>query len=191
MHTTIKKDLPNFPDEVIVDWLEPFAISNGWPPADPRWRGILGRSVDEWKNTSWQKVEVDLNTLQYAQETHDAINGLRDAYILHKKNAFSESLGKSGEQRYLQAFSYTIEHGIFPKPVVILQQDCFYHLVDGNHRFLALKYALQLQTELLEISKIERDKFEVELQKKWKISRISPVTARQTIWLAKDPDSLA
>ncbi len=28
----IKKDLPNFPDEVIIDWLLPFANKLGWPP---------------------------------------------------------------------------------------------------------------------------------------------------------------
>lgn len=41
----LKESLPNFPNEVLQDWLRPYAISEGWPPSDTletlpegRWR---------------------------------------------------------------------------------------------------------------------------------------------------------
>src|SRR5262245_49606649 len=61
----IKKDLPNWPDEVIGEWLHYFANEPdlGWPPPEPlgehRWSGILGgRPLSWWKRVSWKKEIV-------------------------------------------------------------------------------------------------------------------------------------
>ena len=53
MFEQIKEDLPNFPDEVIVDWLLPFAMTDGWPP----------RRMSRWENLLPHDL-VDLSVLQ-------------------------------------------------------------------------------------------------------------------------------
>lgn len=188
MFEKIKKDLPNFPDEVIKDWLEPFAISDGWPPTEPRWKNLLGRPVEEWMEVSWKHTEVNLKTLAFSRESHDAIDGLHQAYNLSKINTFSSLLGEAGKQRYMNAFYYLIEHGIFPKPIVILKQGSFHHIVDGNHRFLAWTSALKFEQEIKEVPEDEMKEFKSKLQDKLGIQKFSPVAKRQPIWLAEDPN---
>jgi hypothetical protein len=46
----LKKDLPNFPDDVLADWLLPYANIIGWPPArdineipENRWKYLRGQ----------------------------------------------------------------------------------------------------------------------------------------------------
>lgn len=58
----IKSDLPEWPDDVIEQWLHYFANEPdcGWPPPDPlgnhRWKGLLGgKPLSWWKNVSGKK----------------------------------------------------------------------------------------------------------------------------------------
>lgn len=40
----VSKDLSNFPDDVIDQWVGYYAESEGWPPPTPlegRWKGLL------------------------------------------------------------------------------------------------------------------------------------------------------
>lgn len=68
----LKRDLPQWPDDVIEQWLLNFANEPdcGWPPPDPlgehRWAALLGgRPLSWWQNVTWknQKVRCDLNGL--------------------------------------------------------------------------------------------------------------------------------
>jgi hypothetical protein len=56
----IKNDLPDWPDDVIEQWLHYFAQDCGWPPPEPlgnhRWKGLLGgKPLSWWKKVSWKK----------------------------------------------------------------------------------------------------------------------------------------
>ena len=48
----IKNDLPDWPDDVIEQWLHYFAQDCGWPPPEPlgnhRWKGLLGGKPLSW-----------------------------------------------------------------------------------------------------------------------------------------------
>src|ERR1700686_424794 len=62
----IKRDLPNWPDEVVELWL--FYLANrgdtGWPPPEPLghhpWAAILGyRPLSWWREVSWKRERTD------------------------------------------------------------------------------------------------------------------------------------
>ena len=65
VRTDIKKDLPDFPDEVIDMWLLPLANQQGmsWPPPNPfgtsRWQWLLGENLDWWKKVDWKLEDTD------------------------------------------------------------------------------------------------------------------------------------
>jgi hypothetical protein len=54
--TTIKNDLPDWPDEVIEQWIHYHAQSCGWPPPDPlgehRWKRLLGGKPLDYVTTT-------------------------------------------------------------------------------------------------------------------------------------------
>jgi hypothetical protein len=59
----IKNDLPDWPDDVIEQWLHYFAQDCGWPPPEPlgdhRWSGLLGGKPLSWrKKVSWKKKKI-------------------------------------------------------------------------------------------------------------------------------------
>jgi hypothetical protein len=60
----IKEQLPNWPDEVVGEWLLYFANDIGWPPPEPfgqsRWGRILGnRPLSWWAEVTWERENVD------------------------------------------------------------------------------------------------------------------------------------
>ncbi len=66
----VKEDLSNFPDEVINEWLLPYAQSIGWPPTHERWRGIFfSKPLEFWQATTWQKQNLNLATAPYSAVT--------------------------------------------------------------------------------------------------------------------------
>jgi hypothetical protein len=81
----IKEKLPNWPDEVVGEWLLYFANEIGWPPAEPlgtnRWGGILGnRPLSWWADVTWKEENVDsFDKLSKATQVRvaDVINQIR------------------------------------------------------------------------------------------------------------------
>jgi hypothetical protein len=64
----IKKDLPDWPNDVVEQWLHYFAseLDCGWPPPEPlgthRWKGLLGgKPLSWWKNVTWKKQTLTFN----------------------------------------------------------------------------------------------------------------------------------
>ena len=86
----IKTDLPNFPEEVIKDWIEPFAKKYGWPPSGADWQGVLfGKSFEFWKTVTWEKKNLDLTKLTYSSDTLHINDQTKKAYVMKEKNFFS------------------------------------------------------------------------------------------------------
>ncbi|MBR0931595.1 hypothetical protein JQ561_33720 [Bradyrhizobium diazoefficiens] len=60
----IKKDLPDWPDDVIDQWLLKFANQEGmgWPPPDPlagRWKLLITHPLSWWKDVTWTQEKRD------------------------------------------------------------------------------------------------------------------------------------
>ncbi len=67
LKTQIIKDLPNFPEDVVEQFLLPFAEKLGWPPGgcqnDPsnRWKYLLlSNDLDYWRQLKWNKKTLKL-----------------------------------------------------------------------------------------------------------------------------------
>ncbi|MEK9157612.1 MAG: hypothetical protein AAB638_00290 [Patescibacteria group bacterium] len=134
----IAKDLPNFPHEVIRDWLLPYAKTDGWPPTSERWAYLLPMAIndlDDLKLLKWSLVKLDLAQTQYSRGTLSAFNGMYKAHVLRENNAYSAQ--NMGGRRLINPLKYILEKGDFPKPIVILVENGEHFILDGNHRFLA------------------------------------------------------
>jgi len=186
----IKRDLPNFPAEIIEDWLLPRAKDLGWPPTHQNWQGILfTKDIEFWSSVSWLQEDKNLLEMSWSKTTLNIINDLQSAYALDEKNIYHSLLGMSGKTRYLSALKYLFEHGSFPKPICLLKEGGNgYSVVDGHHRFVAWKVSYTLINTLNKIqSTVFEDKansFRETLQRKWGIDSIKPFSPIQRVWIA-------
>ena len=178
----IQKDLPHFPDEVIKDWLLLFANNYGWPPKNKKWESILFlKTVEFWKKIEWKKQKIDLSEIDFSQETTGILEDMKNAHIFNQSNAYTDTINlENGQRRYLRACKYIIQNGKFPKPICLLFEDCQYSIVDGNHRFFAWYYVLQI-TNTEKEEELEKLK---KLQEKWKIESIAHISNKQEVWVA-------
>jgi hypothetical protein len=133
----IQKDLPDWPEGIIADWLLYFANEPDlkWPPPEPlgghRWSLILGgRPLSWWKNVTWMKqaVKCDLRSLcppsrGRVEGTHqDAHGGLADDVEV---------------RRYRMPMQYILENGVFLKPIVGMNRPDGLLVLDGHQRMPA------------------------------------------------------
>ncbi len=191
MFETIKKDLPNFPDEIIQDWIEPYYEKHGWPPQG-NWNGVLfTESFEFWKNVKWRKESLDLTTAEYSDEWMKVFRDMFRAYTQKSENTFfGRMMGESGPIRWLNAARYLLETGIFPKPICLLLKDGKFSVVDGNHRFVAWHFLLQVSYELEKLAHDERMEKLRELAKgfseKWGsgTGEVSELSKIQEVWIA-------
>ena len=185
----IKKDLPNFPNEVIEEWLMPYAKTIGWPPTNDRWVGILSaRPLTFWRSTIWEQAKLDLSLITFSGETLNCFSGLRDAYLFGKDNSYARFID-NGKQRYLSALSYILRTGNFPKPIHLLLENNEYSIVDGNHRFTAWWAAAQMADAIIKTEKNGNSEatkqLRVSLAQKWNVEDIKLPSALQNVWIAK------
>lgn len=179
----IKKDLPNFSDEIIQNWLLPIADNYGWPPKNKEWESILlFKTVGFWQAKKWKKQNIDLNKITFSQDTIDISNGLYEAHMLGQDNLFSKI--KNGQARVIRVLLYLIKNGKFPKPICLLCEQNQYSVLDGNHRFVAWRIALQLAEAIPNLEKKKGyDKIK-KIQEKLGIESIAHILTEQEVWVA-------
>jgi hypothetical protein len=140
----IKKDLPEWPDDVIEQWLHYFANEPdcGWPPPDPlglhRWNGLLGgKPLSWWRNVRWKKetLTCDLATL-----TEKARADVSD--IIAEMNAGTADA--STKRRVAQPWIYIKDNGVFPRALVAMKKADRLSLIDGCHRMAAFEMIQRL-----------------------------------------------
>jgi hypothetical protein len=139
MFNAIKKDLPNFPDQIIKDWLEPFAEDEGWPPAAERWRYLLKETdLDRWRSVNWKLEEHDFTRLSLSLSCMASLRALLRAYVEGEDNEYFQALGERGKERFHIQLHQLIDHGVFPSPPVLVDHGEGLEIMDGNHRIAAL-----------------------------------------------------
>jgi hypothetical protein len=133
----IKKDLPNWPDDVIDQWLLYFANEPdcGWPPPDPlgnhRWSGILGgRPLSWWKEVTWKIETVDCSFAKLSDKSRAIATELSASFIAKTADAITS-------KRVKEPYIYIFENGCFPKPVLMMKVATGLSVLDGNHRMAA------------------------------------------------------
>jgi hypothetical protein len=138
----IKKDLPDWPDEVIEQWLHYFAQDCGWPPPEPlgndRWNGLLGgKPLSWWKKVSWkkEKIKCDLPNLT-AKSRADVCE------IVAEMN--TGKADESTRKRVARSWLYIKDKGEFPHGLLTMKKPDGVSLIDGNHRMAAFQMVQSL-----------------------------------------------
>jgi len=143
----IKDTLPNFPDEVIKEWLLPFAESEGWPPqlgSDgiplKRWRYLLGlRPFGFFQRLNWKKEHKHISIHEIAEKSQPALVQIFEAAIFGRQNMMSSSISNLKE-RFESVVRYIESCGSMPNAPVLLSENDKYYIFDGNHRLSAYYY---------------------------------------------------
>jgi hypothetical protein len=139
----IKRDLPDWPDEVIEEWLLKLAnrSDTGWPPPEPLgnhpWKYILGaRPLSWWKEVTWTLEEHQMNFDALAKNSKRIVKDMIDGHINRVPNTYFG--WPESKARFLSAGQYVSQYGTFPKPPMAVRLDDGLSVLDGNHRMTAL-----------------------------------------------------
>lgn len=126
-------DLPNFPEEIIQNWLLPIAKKNGWPPTEETMGGILKfQSIDYWKNIIWEKQSLKFSEIIFSPGYQKMIEEMIYNYENGKK-----SLPDSTER--IDYFIDIIKKNEPLKPITLIFTKNGLDIADGNHRITACK----------------------------------------------------
>tara|TARA_R110001583_G_scaffold195165_1_gene369765 strand:+ start:2638 stop:3165 length:528 start_codon:yes stop_codon:yes gene_type:complete len=138
MINSLRRDLPNIPEDVLRQWLLPFAVDIGWPPNAPRWKGILRETdISYWEKTEWKLVRIHASYFIKRSPSFESINGLFEGVFLGAENFHSESMGKRSKERCHVQLHQLINHGKFREPLVLFDFGSGKEVVDGAHRMTA------------------------------------------------------
>jgi hypothetical protein len=147
MLEALKTDLPNFPDEVLIDWLLPYACSEGWPPShDPAqepgglWRYLLGKKpLTYWRSLCWERTDCHISFHQLRKEHQETIGQMVLAAVGGQVNIYSTSIPDL-KQRFFNVVDFLSVYGQLPRPPAVIQDNEGLSVVDGNHRMAAYFY---------------------------------------------------
>jgi hypothetical protein len=133
----IKKDLPDWPDDVVDQWLVYFANEpdGGWPPPNPlgdhRWSRLFGgRPLSWWKEVSWKKGQIACSLSNFSTKAQSDVNGIISDVASGKADAVTK-------RRHDHAFHWTLNNSTFPMPILVMMVEDGYTILDGNHRMAA------------------------------------------------------
>ena len=137
----IRKDLPDWPDDVIDPWLLRHANRSdlGWPPPDPieehGWTHLLGdKPLSWWKNVSWKLEDVDCAFENLSGATKYIVAQTTDAHVNGAKNNYG---GDGSKRTFDAALRHLLRHGTFSKPLIGMRIRDGLSILDGNHRISA------------------------------------------------------
>ena len=135
----IQKDLPDWPEDVIEQWLHYFAneADGGWPPPEPlgnhRWKGLLGgKSLSWWKNVTWERETVTCDLASLAEKARADVGD-----IVAQMNAGTAD--GSTKKRVARSWVYIKDNGVFPRAPVMMKKEDGLSLIDGSHRMAAFE----------------------------------------------------
>ena len=147
MKSAIRAVFPDFPDEIICQWILPYAILKGWPPQEEHgalrgeWRYLLGTSTNlaYWKNMIWSYESLDLLVNDLDNSSKDSALQIISSAVFGKETMMSRCISDLKE-RFDRIVKYISEHGVFPVAPVLVRYNGKYKLMDGNHRIAAYFY---------------------------------------------------
>ena len=141
----LKATLPNFPDDVLTDWLLPYARSEGWPPyagqnnlpQGPRWPYLLGkRSLDYWLSVNWSLHHGRVEPHELDPKTQETVAQMIFAAAKGEHNLYSASIPDLKE-RFDRILSHLTSTGHLPGVPTLLKEEGGFRVMDGNHRMAA------------------------------------------------------
>ncbi len=163
----IKADLPDWPDDVIEQWLLKHANrgpDTGWPPPDPlgnhAWKYIITNPLSWWKNVAWKLDVTDCGIEKLSTNTSQIVLKINIALINGIKNVWGDD---GTRQRFNSALQYIMKHGSFPKPLIAMRIPSGLSVLDGNHRIAAHFHSQNVPESLLKKLGVQRPAREQEI----------------------------
>jgi hypothetical protein len=144
MFDAIQNFLPNFPREVITDWLEPVARERGWPPfilpdglPDQRWRLLFrSRPLSYWREIRWESTECPISFTSLDGSASANVYGIFEAAVLSVPNAYAQAIPDL-QERFFRIAEHLKTTGRLPRPPVLVNTNGRFDVIDGNHRLAA------------------------------------------------------
>ncbi|MBU1181670.1 MAG: ParB N-terminal domain-containing protein [Proteobacteria bacterium] len=160
MISLIKDTLPNFPDEVIRDWLLQYAKAYGWPPEldvdgvpSNGWKLLLdSRPLSFFQMLDWKKECKHIPINEIAIKSQEALCMIFDSVISKRQNILNS------KRRFENIVSNIKSNGLIPKVPALLFDNNKYFILDGNHRLAAYYYCygyfqVELDSDLMLMTK--------------------------------------
>ena len=149
MKNQILETFPSFPEEVVDQWLVPFAEDEGWPPVETqgsltgRWRYLLGTKTNLafWKKLEWEKEEIELKIELLDDSSKTQISGIITSATMEVENMFSMTMPDL-KARFERSLNFISEHRSMPLAPVLVNTDGNYRIMDRNHRIAAYLYCI-------------------------------------------------
>ncbi|MBN8993027.1 MAG: hypothetical protein J0H42_32745 [Rhizobiales bacterium] len=169
----IKSDFPEWPDDVIEQWLLKLANqpAMGWPPPDPtdghRWELLLTHPISWWKDVTWKREPRDCSFEKLSIDARKTMNSLYKALVEGEDNGFG---GDNSPARFQRQLGILVVSGEFERPPVLFPIASGLSPLDGNHRLFALQTALNTPDEYLAKHNVKRP------------------SASQSVWIASHKD---
>lgn len=134
-------ELTNFPEDVIEQWIAPYAKQVGWPPQlgmdgvpVDRWRYLLSlKPLSWWQNGEWVKCKNHLSIHELTKSSQDTIVKMAHSYLTGATNEFSSSISDM-VPRLDNIAQYLKANNCLPCPPILYEGDGGYCVSDGNHR---------------------------------------------------------
>lgn len=178
----IKGTLPNFPEEVITVWLEPFSKRIGWPPKHQSWQNIfMGCSVDYWRTVWWEKKTINFDALELTPSYKNMVETIIEYY------GDGKDFSSGSQQRITSILKYMSEKFIFPHSPIFILENRRYKIADGNHRFAAYIILHELSKEACGWPDNKKQKFN-KIMKDLGIL-VSRPSLRQDVWIGTFQES--
>ena len=137
----VSEDLPNFPDDVIDQWIGYYAESEGWPPPSPlegRWKGLLAnKDLEYWTSLKWSKEIIYPPSLVLTTQCNRSIQEMISFHAAGVPCAYSEFMGEEAGPRIARLLQYLREIGNLPCAPILVEKDGEHEIIDGNHRVVA------------------------------------------------------
>jgi hypothetical protein len=135
------RDLPNFPRDVVEQWIGYYAESEGWPPPQPltgRWAALLDyRPLCFWRALTWSEELLAPSVMPFTLHSVGSISQIIDAHTKNAVNDYSKFMGEEGKPRFAGLLTFVIQHGYPPKNPIVIRESGQYEVMDGNHRLAA------------------------------------------------------
>jgi hypothetical protein len=144
----LKATLPNFPDEILSDWLLPYARSEGWPPfggrdnmpQGARWPYLLSKKpLSYWANINWSLHNGHIELEQLDPRTQDTITQMILAAAKGETNLYSHSIPDLKE-RFDRILLHLTSTGSLPAAPTLVKAENGFRVMDGNHRLAAYSF---------------------------------------------------
>lgn len=157
----LKYTLPNFPEEILRDWLLPYGLTEGWPPAPTfdtipigRWKYLLcTKPLKYWRSLHWDFVECHISIHDLDSRSQLIMQDMVLGAVQNQPNLYSNSIPDL-KNRFFNIVEFVKANGCLPRPPTLLSQIDKLKILDGNHRMAAYFYCygyfnLEIEDQLL------------------------------------------